>query len=109
MTSLKTKDFLQGHFDAKGLTCTINSPPQLHQSNDIPNETEPKKPELANLVVLPEALAYNFDYWVNQFNKMHSKRQFVHWYVGEGLSEGFFQEAAENLKNMCNDYKEVFA
>ena len=40
---------------------------------------------------------------------MYSKRTMVHWYVGEGMSEGFFEEAAENLRYLINDYQEVFA
>lgn len=108
MTTLKTNDFLLDQYGAKGLTCTINSPPLLHQPSDIPSDTEPKRPELANLVVLPEAFAYNFDYWLMQFNKMYSKRTMVHWYVGEGMSEGFFEEGAESVRNLIQDYKEVF-
>lgn len=28
-----------------------------------------------------------------KFDRMYAKRAFVHWYVGEGLDEGFFSEA----------------
>ena len=31
---------------------------------------------------------------------MYAKRAFVHFYVGEGLSEGFFEEASEDLRNL---------
>ena len=31
----------------------------------------------------------------------------MHWYVGEGLDEGFFSEARENLEALILDYKDV--
>ena len=32
-----------------------------------------------------------------KFDLMYSKRAFVHWYVGEGMEEGEFTEAREDL------------
>ena len=39
---------------------------------------------------------------------MYAKRSHVHWYVGEGLSEGFFREAASDMDACCKDYEEVY-
>jgi len=47
-----------------------------------------------------------FDRIHQQYNKMYKKKAFLHWYLGEGMDAGEFEESARNVHDLMVEYQD---
>lgn len=104
LSCLKTKSYCNFvEWSPLGFKCGIN----YNLPTVVPGGELAKSTTSLSMIGINSAIKEVFSKITKNFDSMYSKKAFVHWFLNQGISEGNFEDARENLAVLEMDFKEV--